>query len=172
MSAQAEFKKLCDEHFGEVPLRGIEIGTASGIWTEYVLRNMKLTLLYTIDPYRHFPGEAYEGGRPQDWHDKIKAVADKRLSKYDNLYRLFLTSAEALPVLKDDKFDFVYIDGNHNEDYIIYDIKNYYPLVRKGGIFAGHDYNLPQVKAAVDYPFRDRVNVIESERVWWVEKIF
>lgn len=171
MSAQARFIELVNSHFGDVPLEGVEIGTASGIWTEAVVRNLTIRILYTIDPYTYLPGEKFEGGRPQEWHNHIKAVANKRLSIYKNLVLLIMTSEEAYAILKNRKpFDFVYIDGNHNKKYIQYDVDNYYNLVREGGIFAGHDYNLSSVREVVDSAFGDRLNIIQEERIWWVSK--
>lgn len=168
-SAQARFTELMKEHFKFKPIICIEIGTASGLWTEHILRNYENILLYTIDPYKHFPGENYESGKKQDWHDYIRSVADKRLCKYPNLIRIFETSEKALLYLPQE-VDVVYIDGNHNEEYIKFDVENYYPLVKKGGLFAGHDYNLPQVKKTVDEKFGDSLNVFKEQRIWWVCK--
>jgi len=172
MSAQAEFLNVLIQHYLNRPLIGIEVGTASGIWTQYMLKNGYIDHLYTIDPYKHFPGEAYEGGRPPEWHDKIKASADKKLNAAENLTRLEMTSEEAYDwfVLKNIEADFVYIDGNHNEEYIKYDIWHYWNLVNDIGILAGHDYNLKQVRKAVEDFFGPKHNVIQSERVWWVQK--
>ena len=174
MSPQARFCQHMREYFEDRSISIIEIGTASGLWTEHVLRNYpNVKILYSIDPYLHFPGEKYEGGRFQDWHDKIFAVSRKRLKGYDNLARYICTSDEAVKSFKADGItvDVVYIDGNHNEKYITSDVENYYPLVELGGLFAGHDYNLPQVKKVVNDRFGlDRVNVFREERIWWIKK--
>lgn len=158
------------EHFDNKLITIVEIGTASGLWTEHVLRHYKyINMLYTVDPYRHFPGEHYESGKDQSWHDYIKSVADKRLSRYRNLYRIIDTSEQALTILPVN-VDVVYIDGNHNEKYVKHDVENYYPIVRKGGIFAGHDYNLTQIKNIVDEKFGKQLNVIQEARIWFVFK--
>ena len=39
-----------------------------------------------------------------------------------------------------EELDFVYIDGNHAENYVADDIKNYFPLLKKGGVIGGHDF--------------------------------
>jgi predicted O-methyltransferase YrrM len=41
---------------------------------------------------------------------------------------------------KDEYFDFIFIDGNHEYEYVKSDLKNFYPKLKSGGIFAGHDY--------------------------------
>ena len=37
-------------------------------------------------------------------------------------------------------FDMIYIDGDHDYIGIKNDLINYYPKLKTGGIFAGHDY--------------------------------
>lgn len=184
MSPQARFTALMRDHFADLPISIIEIGTASGLWTEHVLRNYPaVEKLYTIDPYYHFPGEKYEGGRPQEWHDYIKSVAIKRLNKFSNVEQILNTSEDALSLFNSEtpfflefsdcikvEVDVVYIDGNHNELNVRFDVENYYPLVREGGLFAGHDYNLPQIKWIVDEKFGNGLNVFEGERIWWTVK--
>jgi hypothetical protein len=41
---------------------------------------------------------------------------------------------------KDDFFDFIFIDGNHEYEYVKSDLSNFYPKLKSVGIFAGHDY--------------------------------
>jgi hypothetical protein len=55
----------------------------------------------------------------------------------------------------DGSLDWVYLDGFHEFDWIMQDIINWVPKVRKGGIVAGHDY----------YPFY-RSGVIEAVDVY------
>jgi predicted O-methyltransferase YrrM len=51
-------------------------------------------------------------------------------------------------------FEFVFVDGSHAFQDVYDDLRLWYPKVRPGGIFAGHDYTdwrySPDVKAAVD----------------------
>jgi hypothetical protein len=49
-------------------------------------------------------------------------------------------SAEAVLDFPDNSLDFVYIDGNHELPFVLWDIINWTPKVRSGGIVAGHDY--------------------------------
>jgi len=38
-----------------------------------------------------------------------------------------------------EEFDFVYIDGNHDYESVLEDIKNSIKFIKKGGIISGHD---------------------------------
>ena len=66
----------------------------------------------------------------------------------------------------------IFIDGDHSYEGALKDIANYYPKVKSGGIFAGHDYYWPGVNRAIgdfltkDY---DKINVLQYD-VWYVEK--
>lgn len=53
---------------------------------------------------------------------------------------------------------FVFIDADHTEEGCGRDIDAWLPKMKQGGIIAGHDYNWPGVKAAVDKRF-DSVQV-------------
>ena len=50
------------------------------------------------------------------------------------------TSKEAVNGLEDHFYDVVYIDGRHEYEYVLEDIKNYLPKLKKGGIIIGDDY--------------------------------
>jgi len=49
------------------------------------------------------------------------------------------------------EFDCVFLDTVHEEDFLTREIKAWLPLVKKGGVIAGHDYNVcyPGVQWAV-----------------------
>ncbi len=65
----------------------------------------------------------------------------KRTSKYNNIKNIKLTSDDAIDVLRDEIFDFVYIDGLHTYEQVKMDIINYKPLIKTGGVIGGHDYH-------------------------------
>ena len=51
----------------------------------------------------------------------------------------------------DYKWDLIFIDGLHEYNQLTKDCANYYPKLKEGGIFAGHDYNaIAGVRQAAD----------------------
>ena len=72
------------------------------------------------------------------------------------------------------KADVVFIDADHSYDACRNDMMLWWPKVKPGGIFCGHDYNEnhPGVVKAVDEWFGDRewfVSVAEGS-IWWTTK--
>jgi predicted O-methyltransferase YrrM len=59
-------------------------------------------------------------------------------------------SLEASEKFNDGYFDFVYIDSSHEYHSTKKEIPAWYKKVKDEGILAGHDYNAPEVKQAVD----------------------
>ena len=49
-------------------------------------------------------------------------------------------SHEASLEFKDEYFDFIYIDAAHDYDSVVEDLEVWWPKLKKGGIFSGHDY--------------------------------
>lgn len=80
-------------------------------------------------------------------------------------------------------FDLIYIDAAHDYTSVSYDLRVWWPMVKKGGILSGHDYEnvgkeLPwgmvEVKKAVDEWAKENeleVSVVEEiAPSWWVRK--
>jgi cephalosporin hydroxylase len=61
------------------------------------------------------------------------------------------------------QIQFVYIDADHRYEHVIADIRAWWPVIRPGGILAGHDLHFPGVAQAVR-EFTDE-NAITPE-VW------
>jgi hypothetical protein len=123
------------EYFKESKVIGVEIGVQEGKNALCMLKHLNIEKLYLIDPYLPYQ----ESGEPRDsswaWD-----VALKNLKPYrDKITFLKQASHEAVEQVPDD-LDFVYVDGNHEGSFVQRDIHLYYPKVRRGGIFGGHDF--------------------------------
>lgn len=46
-------------------------------------------------------------------------------------------------------FDFVFIDGDHSAAMVQRDIRALWPVLRRGGLMAGHDFHMPEVQQGV-----------------------
>jgi len=112
-----------------------EIGVHKGATVRNILNSCSdiLDEYWAIDPY--VPYEQMKA----DWDELYKNICSDMI-KYQKLKAMRLTSAEAARLFPEQYFDLVFIDADHSYDAIKEDIYLWKPLIRKGGILAGHDY--------------------------------
>lgn len=68
--------------------------------------------------------------------------------------------AKVFEFWKDEKIDFLYIDGDHSYEGVKADFENFHSLVRKGGVIGFHDVNHPPV-----HRFWQEINIPCSNKV-------
>ena len=132
---------ILQEHFGDKPIVGIELGTAEGLLTKGLLYYLpNLQMIYAIDPYIYAPERGFEAAtNNQEWHDDRKKQAEVALAPYNGRYTHLCLYSDDAVAKTPDVVDFVWIDGDHTQSQVEKDIDNYYPKVRSGGVFGGHD---------------------------------
>lgn len=116
---------------------GVEIGTDHGDFARNLIAGIPDLKLTCIDPW-----VAYTEGedvKSQQDVDEIYEYAKRKLAPYDcRIIRE--TSMEAIKYFVPNSVDFVFIDGNHEYDYVLEDITAWEKIVKSGGIICGHDY--------------------------------
>jgi len=100
--------------------------------------------------------------------ERLTTFGDRVIFKYQSS----IDFANLLSVTKQEFFDFVFIDGDHSYEGSSADFEAYYPLVKKGGIFAGHDIVLPGVSKALKDFFKEDFSKIKqvSNSGWYLIK--
>lgn len=132
-------------------VKGIEIGTCRAESTAYLLEKCpNINLLTTIDPYKGY--QDWNGEITQETVDRFRTVAQKNLERFgERVVMVREESVNAADKFEDESVDFIFIDGDHSYDATLADCIRYYPKLKKGGLFCGHDYSSIQgVKDAVD----------------------
>lgn len=121
---------------------GIELGVATGYFSDALLHCSSLKRLFSIDAWA-------------DHHDSAEyLLAIRRLARHGNrsvVLRMFFE--DAIHLFEDESVDFIYLDayahtGQENGKLIT----DWWNKLRPGGLFAGHDYDprWPQTVKAVD----------------------
>ena len=169
MNHHEQVTELFKEHFKDIPITGIEIGTAEGCLTKTLLMYLSnLERIYSIDPYLFDSKSGFEAGKNnQEWHDDRRRQAEVALTVYEGRYtHLCIPSDEAIYFVPSE-VDFVWIDGDHTLSQVQKDVLNYYPRVKSGGIFGGHDWNLviKLVKELITEPV-----TLGQDWTWWAIK--
>jgi hypothetical protein len=146
------------------PLIGVEIGVDLGFNARNMLDQLNLKLLYLIDPYPSY--------------DNIKGseryrMSLSRLKSYDDkvIWKI-MTSHEAKDRVPNN-LDFVYVDGDHDYNAVKQDIDDWYPKVKTGGIFGGHNfhaYSLGVVTAVVEFVKENNLELNGADTDWWIIK--
>lgn len=113
-----------------------------------LLEDLDIDILYLIDPYDAY--EDYEESKSDvEKLRSAKREAHQKVSNFDTeivwIEKYSQDAAEEIA----SPLDFVYIDGNHGYEYVKTDLETYFPLVKEGGVLAGHDMNGPGVNRAL-----------------------
>jgi predicted O-methyltransferase YrrM len=154
-------------------LVGVEIGVCLAHTTEAFAKGIKnLKKLYAVDNYPTFVD--WDGS---DWNKDRqdlmkKAAQDKMLAHKDKVEFLHVSSEEFVKTIEDESLDFVFIDGDHSFEAALKDFQNYYPKVKKGGIFGGHDIQLDSVRNALTYFLKEKSNEVigVTNSAWYLRK--
>jgi hypothetical protein len=120
---------------------GLEIGVRSAINLVYILESCpNIIKMYAVDPYAPYQdGDIFID---QAFQDSVKQQAIQLLKEKDLLHKvefIQLMSDDAASLIQDNSLDFIFIDGNHDYEYTLSDLNNYYNKVRNLGIISGHD---------------------------------
>lgn len=156
-----------------------EIGVEIGSFSYQLLTECSPTQLLLIDSWRFIPGE-YELD-PTDAPDRVQEQRYKKVvagvGKDARVSIMRMLSEEAARVIEDESLDAVYLDADHTENGITQDINLWWPKVKRGGIFAGHDYCVHEpfiyVKPVVDlFVKRESLKLITTQEPWpsWAVK--
>lgn len=81
-------------------------------------------------------------------------------------------SNDVVSEFKNNYFGAIFIDANHNFQFVKEDIEAWYKKLNNDGILIGHDFdypNLPGIRKAVELEFKDNYN-LEDDYVWWTKR--
>lgn len=180
MKTRNDFPQLLNDH-GLIG-RGVEVGTHQGSFSETILETWKGDVLYSVDPWMHQSSVKMDKSNvEQSEHDNCLSITKNRLKKFGRrsiIIRGFSPNVTSTHHFSDGGLDFVYLDARHDYRSVTADLKAWFPLIKHGGIIAGHDYkdscvrgNLVEVKRAVnDFFHSDDIQTTTDDNLpsWWV----
>jgi len=172
------------KHFNKLGFKtGAEIGVAGGDFSKILCEQIPDLDLYCVDPWMPYKDNRRGGGSTQQENNWEKA---HRLLEGYHVTFIKDFSVNALKGFADGSLDFVFIDGNHDFDFVMEDIIGWSRKVRSGGIVSGHDYYqfhnsgvIEAVNAYVDFHKIDlnltlrNTGDYKDDRppsFWWVKK--
>ena len=162
-------------------LVGVEIGVCGGEHALSLLKTLKIDKLFLIDPYEMY--ETFLNGEGKNYGTTLLPLSDTYIQAL-NLLKPFEECIQWVKKLSDDAvkeihepLDFVYVDGNHDYDFVKNDIENYYPLLKKGGVMGGHDFyngfaktHNGVINAVTQFSVSNNIQLFVEQPDWWFYK--
>lgn len=121
--------------------KGVEIGVFKGDFSKQILKNWEGTL-YMVDVWKALGGEYIDSSNHSYHSDAYKVAMDNIQGYEDRAIMVRASSKVASEMFEDESLDFIFIDANHAYDFVVEDINLWFPKLKKGGMFSGHDYIL------------------------------
>lgn len=125
--------------------RVLEIGTLAGDYADVLIKEVDPSSIDLVDVFK-----------AHDWEDCNRFNKNEHLSFVKNRFKDVKNityhvgySHDILPKLNK-KFDYIYIDANHDYEHCKADLMNSLPLLAEGGIIGFNDYIVDQ-DHGVDY---------------------
>jgi len=164
--------RFAKKHFQNREIVAVEIGTLEGDNAKSILKELNIKKLYIVDPYKNYLDYANSEPKTVKKLKKYQKRAEKRLRKQKNkivwIKKLSDDAVQDIP----SGVDFIYIDGNHEYEYVKKDMENYFKKLKKGGILAGHDIAsfMGVGHALVDFCSKRKIKPRITVTDWWLIK--
>jgi len=155
-----------------------EIGVEFGGFTDtYYNEENEINL---IDMWETNGNDYYFSQRNGQVERGYQIILEKYSNK-PNVKIVKMTSSEASKLFEDEYFDWIYIDADHSYEGVKKDISMWWPKLKKGGLFSGHDFDPSHndsnyvkygVKRAVEEFFGENFKLTNEQnyKSWYVFK--
>lgn len=136
------FNILNVDHYKNVPINYLEIGAFYGgnlisVANTYASHNN--SMLYCIDPWADYNDYIeYKGQQSKIYNTFLQNIENSGHKDKIIINRGY--SHSMLHNFKDDFFDIIYIDGNHEPDYVLQDAVLSFKKLKHGGVLIFDDY--------------------------------
>ena len=147
-------------------LIGCEIGVYKGTYSNQILNHFQKKgfslQLSLIDPWKI--NDDYK-----EYGEKILEDAyHEVVSKFKNIKNVEILREDSLSAskrFKNSSLDFVYVDGNHDYEFVLKDLETWFTKVKPGGIIFGDDYLRPYgvTKAVNEFSFKHKITPCFSD---------
>ena len=123
---------------------GVEVGVRAGEFSKWILGHCSVAMMHMVDPWELQDKKLYHdiSNRDQKHQDKLyNNLNDYMDTPHRGRYQLHRGySVEKAKDFKDNSLDFVYLDARHDYAGVKEDLEAWWPKLKQGGLFAGHDF--------------------------------
>ena len=148
----------------------VELGVFDGKNLFYLAKKFPNTQFIGIDLWKYFPSNRINRlplNSQEEW-DNLYASLVKQSEELNNLKLIRGYSSNESKSFQDGSVDFVFIDANHDYQFVKDDILAWLPKISKNGLIGGHDYSLGWIgviKAVTEIFGTDVIDVLDDS-VW------
>jgi FkbM family methyltransferase len=144
---------------------GAEIGCAYGAYAEHVLSQWRGSQYLMVDLWAPQPTDVYREDQSGLRFDECLRKCTELAAREPRIKMMRMDSVAAAAQIEDGSLDWVYIDGNHDYGPVLADMDAWWPKVKPGGVFSGHDfYN------AVDAPGKGHYCRVQDAVERWMRE--
>jgi len=148
----------------------LEVGVAWGYHAQHLLLNLPKIAYTGIDPYLSgydkndaFPryvAQLFKDDEQSSMDRLYEAVKLELNEKFPGRAKLVREKSTDWMEKESDKFDVIFLDGDHSFETVRKELTGFWTKVNGGGVLAGDDYDWPEVKKAVDeFANENKLNV-------------
>lgn len=140
-----------------------EVGTRYGESSEMLLKSLNIGRYFVIDPYETYLDYQQDGffaDLARIGGDDIFIQTQSKLIKLNEnitFLRCYSHDADVAETISLSSLDLVFIDGNHEFDYVLRDLRNFWKLLRPGGVLVGDEFHLNSKESQEENPGRPMV---------------
>lgn len=115
-----------------------EIGVYKGKFTAALAKRAPNMKIYAIDAWTSYDG--YNDYCKEDLENEAYWETVRKTHDKPNVKLIKGWSTDVAKNFADNSLDYIFIDANHQYEFVVEDLKAWVPKVKKGGIVMGHDY--------------------------------
>ena len=138
---------------------GIEIGVEKGNFSKKILKNCQDLTLYLLDCWDYPINHYYDRdvGSVENQRKMLEETTWNVREWFSRVRIIKGYATEFAQFFPNNFFDFIYIDANHKYEEVKKDIELWYPKLKSGGLFSGHDY-LDRLDPECDFGVKSAVD--------------
>lgn len=158
---------------------GVEVGTYLGDFARTILKDSTLKRLIMVDPYKKYDKAEYFDSTQNRDQEGVFVEAQANLWPYNTRSAFWrMEGVDAAQRFRDGELDFVFIDSNHRREAVAAELAAWWPKVRSGGLFSGHDFftrlkdtNSDALNAVLDFAEKidTRPHVTWCNSYWFIK---